>query len=171
MRHWPPVFCSSHPHRRHPRKDRTRLASHTSPKKTITPMKPEAMINSANSRSFSALLVIRRPCPAPTFRRVPGTCFPLVSKGSAEEAGALRNHLSFSSVTSFRQVATSGGEGRGAGFSLQRSTVYNLHLVDLQWPRPVWIFLQRDEAERRITSPEKRPSKERMKCGSRSSGG
>ena len=43
-------------------------------------------------------------------------------------------------------------------------------LVDLQWPRPVWILLQRDEAERRITSPENCPSKERAACGFRSSG-
>lgn len=134
MRHWPPVFCSSHPHRRHPRKDRRRLASHTSPKKTITPMTPEATINSTNSRSFSALLVIPLPRPAPTCRRAPGTCFPLVSKGSAEEAGALRNHLSFSSVMSFRQVATSAGERWSAGFSLQRCAVYNLILLIYNGP-------------------------------------
>lgn len=92
-------------------------------------MKPEATINSANSTSFSALLVIPLPYPALTHTRVAGTCFPLVSKGGAEGAGALRNHLSFSSVMSFRQVPTSDGEGRSAGFSLQRCTVYNLILL------------------------------------------
>lgn len=129
MRQWPPVFCSSHPHRRHPRNDRRYLASHTSPRKTINPMKPEATINSANSTSFSAPLVIPLPCPALTHKRVAGTCFPLVSKGSAEGAGALRNHLSFSSVMSFRQMPTSDGERRSAGLSLQRCTVYNLILL------------------------------------------
>ena len=92
-------------------------------------MKPEATINSATSTIFSVLLVILLPCPALTDTRVPGTCFPLVSKGSAGGAGALRNHLSFSSVMSFRQVPTSDGEGRSAGLSLQASTVYNLILL------------------------------------------
>jgi len=92
-------------------------------------MKPEATINSVNSTSFSALLVIPLTYPALTHKRVAGTCFPLVSKGSAGGAGALRNHLSFSSVMSFRQVPTSDGEGRSAGLSLQRYTVYNLILL------------------------------------------
>lgn len=134
MRQWPLVFCSSHPHRRHPRNDCRRLASHTSPRKTITPMKPEATINSANSSNFSAPLVIPPPRPAPTCRRMPGTCFPLVSKGSAERAGAVRNHLSFSSIMSFRQVPTSDGGGRSAGLSLLRCTVYNLILLIYNGP-------------------------------------
>src|SRR3989475_12790190 len=129
MRQWPPVYCSSHPHRRHPRNDRRRLASHTSPRKTIAPMKPEATINSVNSTSFSALLVIPLTYPALTHKRVAGTCFPLVSKVSAGAAGALSNHLSCSSVMSFRQPPTKDGEGRSAGRTLQRHTRDNLTLL------------------------------------------
>ena len=92
-------------------------------------MKPEATINSANSTIFSRLLGMQLPCQAPTHTGVPGTMFPLVSKGGAEGAGAIRNHLSFSAVMSFRQAPASDGERKGAGLSLQECTVYNLILL------------------------------------------